>query len=386
MLSKKKKKFYHNYKEYIKELSIASFNINNNNSKNKILYDYFYDSIKSSFNNIEFMNYPISPKNIIKNWDTLDILVKEKIKTIEYDFYDGARILYAICFSDFLEYFPNAIGSYIDNQKQEVNPAESVTIFNKFNKKIKRLKIIYANLYNENIKIIGTLVNLTDLYLSNCNLNTIDPHDITDSFVKLIELTSINLPGNNFDDKLIDVIVLIKEKLINLKKIDLSYNKISNISNIIVPDKRSLFDSIEEINLSNNKISDKSVDNALQVLGDLKNLKRLDLSNNIFTEMGLLYLNKYSFPKELIYFDLSYNNICDTGIEKLTDLMKKLKKLEELHLINIKITDIGADSIIKIVDDLTSLKILSLSYNDFSDQKKIEIKEIFDKKGIEILL
>jgi hypothetical protein len=147
-----------------------------------------------------------------------------------------------------------------------------------------------------------------------------------------------------------------------------------------------MFNNIELINLSNNEINSSAIPGLIKAFSNFKNLKNLDISNNIFTLSSMYYFK--DFNSKLIYLDLSNNNISDKGIKHLTDEIKnkKFTTLEELHLINIKITDIGADYIINILDDLPSLKEITLLKNNFSNEKKTEIEEIFNKKGIEIFI
>ncbi|MFU0823638.1 leucine-rich repeat domain-containing protein [Clostridium sp.] len=144
--------------------------------------------------------------------------------------------------------------------------------------------------------------------------------DILDKDLK--KITSMDLNHNNIED--LEGI----QYCVNLKKINLSYNKISNIDNL-----RNL-KKLEEINLFNNNIEDisalsnlsklKKIDLAknrikdVTPLGSLKNLQELDLYSNHIENIEVL-----SQLKKLTFLDVSRNKIKDLNPIKGMNLKSK---------------------------------------------------------------
>lgn len=127
--------------------------------------------------------------------------------------------------------------------------------------------------------------------------------------------------------------------LTNLSKLNLSYNKINEIS-----DRIGNLKNLKSLNLSNNKIKQLPL-----TIGDLINLEYLYLSSNLIVlipqEIGRL--------KNLKYLDLSYNQI-----EILPKQLFDLHHLIYLDLNNNSITIIPID-----IGKLNRLRELNLSFN-----------------------
>ncbi|QGU94993.1 hypothetical protein GOM49_07730 [Clostridium bovifaecis] len=144
--------------------------------------------------------------------------------------------------------------------------------------------------------------------------------DILDKDLK--KITSMDLNHNNVED--LEGI----QYCVNLKRINLSYNKINNIDNL------ENLEKLEEINLFNNNIEDisalsnlsklKKVDLAknrikdVTPLGSLTNLQELDLYSNNIENIEVL-----SQLKKLTFLDVSRNKIKDLSPIKGMNLKSK---------------------------------------------------------------
>jgi len=124
------------------------------------------------------------------------------------------------------------------------------------------------------------------------------------------------------------------EKLSKLKKLDLFENDIVKIEGL------EQLNKLEELSLSNNKIS------RIEGLNNLKNLQRISLYNNIITEIRGLETS----------INLKELNLSLNEITKIKGL-KKLKKLTTLFLVQNNIHEI------KHLKKLVNLEILGLSRN-----------------------
>jgi len=158
---------------------------------------------------------------------------------------------------------------------------------------------------NEEFKLITKLYikNLKEIDLSD---NKISDIDCLNQMI-LPHLESLNMSKNEIEkiDPIIDCI--------KLRKIDFSHNKISDIeclNNEILP-------YLESLNMSNNKIE------SIEVLSDYKKIKEIDVSNNnirrIFSKFEFLELKKLNLKgnsfnkrkKEYIEFKNNFKGIIE---------------------------------------------------------------------------
>lgn len=133
------------------------------------------------------------------------------------------------------------------------------------------LNLVFFNIYIASafhihlpLYFITASFQITELILDNCRSTYID--GLTDSFTALETLSLINVG-----------LVSLKNfpKLSNLRKLELSDNRISNGLNHLTGSPK-----LTHLNLSGNRIKDFD---ELQPLKDLENLEVLDLFNNQVT-------------------------------------------------------------------------------------------------------
>ena len=217
------------------------------------------------------------------------------------------------------------------------------------------------------VKGLGNLINLNKLHLSFNKITELIGLD------NLINLKSLHLQGN----KLRKIKGL--DQLRNLEYLYLNNNEITMIQGITslsslkslmiydnqIPEIQKLehLSNLEILNLRNNRISE------IKGLKNLKNLRRLDLSNNRITEIK--NLDKLG---NLEFLDLSYNQI--TEIKGLDNL----NNLKFLDLRNNKITAIKQLNILK------QLQHLYLGFNKISiagNNEELNQENTLDTLGID---
>lgn len=115
-----------------------------------------------------------------------------------------------------------------------------------------------------------------------------------------------------------------------------------------------MFKNLTELDLSSNFIGDNPSEFA-DILEKLINLKILNLSNNKITENGLRELTD-CFPS-LTYLDLSKNEIRDSGLMYLCKNSDLFHSLLHLDLSNNSITDKSVYNLFSSSVSLTSLKL-----------------------------
>ncbi len=148
------------------------------------------------------------------------------------------------------------------------------------------------------------------------------------------------------------------------------------------------FQSLKSLNLANSNILD------LTSLSQMKGLRSLNLSHLSIKNNSFLNINS-----EIKYLDLSYTDIrsiseitrsCKnlislniSGNRDIKDLeyIKSLKKINELYL-----SDVGIKNI-DIINEITTLKKLDISHNEFRDVKKdfnLVLNNLYNLKSLNI--
>ncbi|XP_050957451.1 ribonuclease inhibitor-like isoform X1 [Labeo rohita] len=132
---------------------------------------------------------------------------------------------------------------------------------------------------------------------------------------------------------------------------------------------------LRELNLSENELGDSGVKNLSDLLMNTQfNLEKLDLCDCSITEEQCLILTSAlkSNPSHLRELNLSWNQIKNTGVNHLCDVLKDSHcKLERLSLYDSGITDVSS-----LTQSLTNtkalqfLKELNLCFNMIGDSKQ----------------
>ena len=168
-------------------------------------------------------------------------------------------------------------------------------------------------------------------------------------------------------NKISNISVLGEIELVNLRKLNLGNNQIENIDVL----ENAKFDKLELLNLNKNQIYE------IKSLGkiNLKNLKELNLgSNDISSEMD-------SF-KSVKVKNLTKLTLSKTKISNLLPLIenKSIEKLEELFLFDNKISDIS-----KLINcNFPKLKILNLKKNHIKDIRVLEKVNFIELKELSL--
>ena len=267
-----------------------------------------------------------------------------------------------------LQHFPYLTDLTIENSK-----VSGLQILSNLTS-LSRLYIRSTAISAQDLSIIASLPNLTELTLSDCYLSSIK------NLAGAQKLQYLNLSDNAIRD------VSALSFMSNLKTLDLSRNALTNLSYLSpLTDLKTLdvsynslasvvplagCNSLEALNISNNSIG------SLSGLEDLKNLYRLDAGKNALTEVDLLSdiptlqelilanntildISDLSLLTNLQYFDVSHNEIevlplwsKDCALIYLNASYNKLTKIdalagfENLNTVNIDYNNISSIDIL----------------------------------------
>ncbi|XP_077073347.1 NACHT, LRR and PYD domains-containing protein 3-like isoform X1 [Siphateles boraxobius] len=255
--------------------------------------------------------------------------------------------------------------------------------------------------------VLGSDTNLKELNMNNNKLQ--------DSGGKLLcsglknikcKLEILRLSRCNMTDQGCSVLTsALKSNPSHLRELNLSWNKlgdsaVKNLSDLLmnpqfkleklhlyrcsITEKQSLIltsalksnpSHLRELNLNENNLRDSGVKNLSDLLMNPQfKLEKLHLSDCSITEKQSLILTSAlkSNPSHLRELNLSWNNLGDTGVKNLSDLLMNPQfKLEKLHLFDCGITDVSS-----LTQSLTNskalqfLKELDLRDNNIGDSKQ----------------
>jgi len=224
-------------------------------------------------------------------------------------------------------------------------------------KSLKHLEFSYST-----SKMPHVYVNYLDNIIKNSNIENISGlHDDEYSyfFEKLLDnfFRGRNLDLNIYDKNISDDLVLklsdmIKKKEINyLKKIDLSYNKITSkgFSTLVDSLLQSKNENIIKISIYDNKLDDDCIESLGELIKKNKN-------------MSCIYLG--------------CNDITDKGIEKLSEYIIGNVFIKSVNINeNVKITDVSSE-VIKHMIKSSSISSIELNKTNISKKNMDEIKEL----------
>ena len=251
--------------------------------------------------------------------------------------------------------------SFNDLQVKKNEKIEDNISINEFNKKcgssikdenIEELNLINFKLGNDVLDYLSKLKlsQLQLLYLSYNNISDI-------SNLKNINFEKLTLLILSYN-KIIDISVLDKVKFDNLQILGLSSNKITDISIL----EKAKFSKLQNLYLDSNQITN------IDVFGKVKFplLQELNLSSNKINNINVFSKVNFNLLNELY---LTNNNITDINVLQKV----KFDQLQKLELGGNKIADINVLEKVK----FPKLKKLSLNMNNISE---INVLKIIDFK------
>ncbi|XP_078664044.1 uncharacterized protein LOC144907112 [Branchiostoma floridae x Branchiostoma belcheri] len=173
---------------------------------------------------------------------------------------------------------------------------------------------------------------LKSLKLRNWSLDNIKRLS-TQMTVQLPLLEEIDLSRNNIGDEETTSLTKCLSLCENLKKVNISYNKLSDRGDFLPP-----LPNLEEIDLSDNAISDEAVPALAQGLGSCQKLKKVNLSGNTLSDRGD-FLPPLPNLEEI---DLSHNAISDEAVPGLAEGLASCQNLRTFHITHNHISNKGA--------------------------------------------
>ncbi|GKC41662.1 receptor-like protein EIX2 [Tanacetum coccineum] len=225
-------------------------------------------------------------------------------------------------------------------------------------------------------QVINTLPSLAELHLRNSYILDVHPHDpslnitslilldlsentFTNSFASqwifsITSLVLLDLSMCMFDGPVSGSIGYSFRNLTSLKWLHVSRNNFMNSS----VDSLHILTSLLSLDLSSNQLTVIP-----KALGNLCNLRHIDLSSNDFRNLNVTYLLESSHCKSPRLASLSVSNSGLSG--HLPDQLGQFMHMEHLDLHNNHISDLSSNQLDGSLPDSIG-RILELSYNQFN--------------------
>ncbi|KAI8489431.1 hypothetical protein Bbelb_328740 [Branchiostoma belcheri] len=162
--------------------------------------------------------------------------------------------------------------------------------------------------------------------LKKVNLSHNKLSDRGDFLPPLPNLEEIDLSDNDISDEAVPALAKGLGSCQNLKKVNLSYNKLSGRGDFLPP-----LPNLEEIDLNHNAISDEAVPGLAEGLGSCQNLKMIDLSYNKLSDVRELIKAFINLPT-LTRVVIDHNSIRDESLPTIAAWLKVSTAVERVDL------------------------------------------------------
>ena len=231
------------------------------------------------------------------------------------------------------------------------------------------------------------LSNISNFYLTNCNINSISS----------LPLQTLNLSTNNLSKEGLEILsTLLSDFNTTITKLNLSDNYIGDDGCEILSSGLALNNSLVSINLSNNNILDRGCSAIARSLLDNKSIKKvnfrhnyigniglqnfctilkdapkdkfskLDFNGNMFSDIGLIQYAKFLSEHYMNRYLAVSGKLSDGG---MNDFLRYLKKMNNLKVIDFYSMDLPPDTMDFLNDILLNNK--NIQHFTLSNNKRI---------------
>ena len=285
--------------------------------------------------------------------------------------YVKAGSLYQDWFNLFLDALANSTNLQVlvlSNNTMDIAAIRKLIVVLEKNTGLKVLSLLGCRLTGEGLKLLTPVLKNMELECLNLFLNRRVNDDGIHAISEILEsnkLKALDITNYKLNDEQIKLIISkLKDNLI---KLNLAENKIklkgANLSTMFVKNTNLMY-----LNLSGNNI-------------DVNGIKTLFLELKCNTTLKQLYLNHTGITQESIdelcfmlkvnttiqVLSLSRNNIGDLGLEKISCALQTNTSLRELYLDETGITSESGIHIASMLKVNTTIQVLSLSENNIGD-------------------
>lgn len=213
------------------------------------------------------------------------------------------------------------------------------------------------------------LTNLLELNLEQNYLDAQGAQNLAASLSQLSLLTHLQIGKNNFEEQGIQFLISPLSHLSFLRHLDLSRTCLhAQGSHDLAQAIRGLT-ALNELILNENAISPYGIEPLAEAMSQLP-IERLELAGNclVMEENGAVILGRILQEMPLKILNLDTNFLTNIGLESLIPSLSQLSSLRELNLNNNQLGDEGLQLLSPLLLQLTSLERLYFCNNQISDE------------------
>ena len=241
------------------------------------------------------------------------------------------------------------------------------------NNKLKQLNLSYNNLAISNL----TECNFTHLQTLNLSYTDVQTA-VSIEGLTIFTLKKLDISGNCINESAVNGIAAFLSENDELQELDLSCNNLQGLGTRNILDFLNI-SCLTKLNISNINIT-SDIHYIADILTHATELMHLDLSYNKLSSddiKNFLYKTNNVFTN-LMYLNLSGNEICDEAATALAFVLAENTKLKELNICD---ANLHREEIIKIFTKLRFpyLTKLSISHNDITNEAADDIANFLSK-------
>ena len=217
-------------------------------------------------------------------------------------------------------------------------------------------------------KISGDLIGHKELFLNLASNNTVSILDLSNTDLDKDSLLHLSQPLATNE---------------SLSFLNISNNNINTLGVVHISNMLTLNHHIINLDISNNSLGYQGIIALISGLEKNTGIQILNISsNNIGIEGGVTVSRLLNNNNTLISLNVASNQLEDIGAAHILDAASQKGVIQQINLANNGITDALAEDIEDILAIFTSLFVLDLSDNKFSNVKTLAIEQlIFSTTG-----
>ena len=240
--------------------------------------------------------------------------------------------------------------------------------------KLKNITIEGVELISE---IVRTNKTLQKLDLSNNKLSDDGTITISDGLKNNTTLLELNISHNNITNKAIKNITEFIQVNTTLKKLDLSYNILSDDGATLISSCLKC-NNLLELNISHNNITNKAIKNITEFIQVNTTLKKLDLSYNILSDDGATLISSCLKCNNLLELNISHNGITDKGTKEIAEAIEISLTLQNIDISRNHISVEGLVYFMEAVKNNCTLQVVNITHNNVTRSGFTSIKQCIE--------
>ena len=207
--------------------------------------------------------------------------------------------------------------------------------------KLISLNISQNQLLDSGIKVLSNSLqyfpNLQELNVSNCGFEFKGFEYLLNAFSSYKNLSSLNVSGNDIKHEDFEILKPLLETMM-IKNLNLANCSLGNNATYILGDSISNNENLKKLNISSNKISDKGFRSFISLFAHNSNIESFDCSQNLITDLSATnFVKNLKYNHSLKKLNLFDNQLTNNVGNIFLEILHTNKTLRSVNLLFNKI-------------------------------------------------